>query len=300
MRNDTVANPSAVRTIGIKCLLLNCMLAGIKIACGLIGNSHSVVADGIHTLSDALTDIALITGTLFWGRPPDNCHPYGHRRIETLITGAIGAALFAVALGIAWNALERLREGPQSPPGLIALAAALFSIIIKEAMYHWSNAAGRRLKSTALAANAWHQRSDALSSIPVAAAVGANLLAPSLWFVDSLAALLVSTLIIKAAWDICRPALKELIDAGADGRIVERISGLALQIAGVRQVHAVRTRYIAGNMVVDLHVLIDPHLSVLDGHTIAQEVERRLLEEGPDIVDVLVHIEPFETGNMRA
>jgi cation diffusion facilitator family transporter len=282
------------------CLLLNCLLAGIKILCGLVGNSYSVVADGVHTLSDALTDIALITGTLFWGRPPDHSHPYGHRRIETLTTGLIGAALLAAALGIAWNALEGLYAGPQAPPGLIAFAAALLSIIVKEAMYRWSNKAGRRLKSNALTANAWHQRSDALSSIHVAIAVGANLLAPSLWFVDSLAALLVSALIIKAAWDVACPALKELIDAGADERFVEHISSLARQVEGVRQVHAVRTRYVAGNMLVDLHVLVDPYLSVHDGHTIAQKVEKSLLEAEADIIDVLVHIEPVETGDRPA
>jgi cation diffusion facilitator family transporter len=300
MERDTVSNPSAVRTIGIKCLLLNCLLAGIKITCGLVGNSHSVVADGVHTLTDTLTDIALITGTLFWGRPPDRCHPYGHRRIETLTTGVIGAVLFAAALGIAWDALECLLAGPQAPPGLIALAAALLSILVKESMYRWSSSAGRRLKSNALTANAWHQRSDALSSIPVAVAVAVNVMAPSLWFIDSFAALLVSIMIIKAAWKVACPALKELMDAGADGRIVSRINVLALQVAGVRQVHAVRTRYVAGSMLVDLHVLVDPGLSVRDGHAIAQKVEHRLLEADTDIIDVLVHIEPAKAGDIPA
>jgi cation diffusion facilitator family transporter len=300
MERDTVSTPSAVRTIGIVCLLLNCLLAGIKITCGLVGNSHSVVADGVHTLTDTLTDIALITGTLFWGRPPDRCHPYGHRRIETLTTGVIGAVLFAAALGIAWDALECLLAGPQAPPGLIALAAALLSILVKESMYRWSSSAGRRLKSNALKANAWHQRSDALSSIPVAVAVAANVMAPSLWFIDSFAALLVSMMIIKAAWKVACPALKELMDAGADGRIIDHISGLALQVDGVRQVHAIRTRYVAGNMLVDLHVLVDPDLSVRDGHAIAQEVKHMLLEADTDIIDVLIHIEPVETGDLPA
>ncbi len=300
MEQNTVSNASAVRSTGIVCLLLNCLLAAFKITCGLAGNSHSVVADGVHTLSDTLTDIALITGTLFWGRPPDRCHPYGHRRIETLTTGLIGTALFAAALGIAWNALEHLLAGPQTPPGFIAFAAALISIIVKETMYRWSSTASRRLKSNALAANAWHQRSDALSSIPVAAAVAVNVMAPSLWFIDSLAALLVSAMILKTAWNVACPALKELIDAGADERIVNYISSLALQVEGVRQVHAIRTRYVAGNMMVDLHILVDPGLSVRDGHSIAQKVELRLLKTETDIIDVLVHIEPFETRDIPA
>ena len=300
MKRTTVSNPSEVRKIGILCLLLNCLLAGIKITCGLVGNSHGVVADGVHTLTDTVTDIALITGTLFWARPPDRCHPYGHRRIETLTTGVIGAALLAAALGIVWNALTSLSAGPNSPPGMIAFAAALISIIVKEIMYRWSNTAGRRLKSNALAANAWHQRSDALSSVPVAAAVAANAMTPSLWFIDSIAALLVAAMIIKAAWTVAGPALKELIDAGADERIVERISSIALQVDGVRQVHAIRTRYVAGNMMVDLHVLVDPALSVQGGHTIAQAVEQRLLETDTSMIDVLVHIEPVETGDIPA
>ncbi len=294
MHTTPASNARAVRSVGLTCLVLNCLLAGIKITCGLSGNSHSVVADGVHTLSDALTDVAVVTGAIFWGRPPDRCHPYGHRRIETLITGLIGAALLAAALGIAWQALERLHEGPQDPPGIIALAAALLSIIVKESMYRWSAAAGRRLQSTALSANAWHQRSDALSSVPVAAAVAAHRIAPSLWYLDSVAALLVALLIIKAARDICRPALKELIDEGADTRMVQHISSRALQVAGVRQAHAVRTRYLAGSMLVDLHILVDPALSVRQGHAIAQEVERLLLNDGSNIIDVLVHVEPYE------
>jgi cation diffusion facilitator family transporter len=258
------------------------------------------VADGVHTLTDALTDLAVITGALFWGRPPDSCHPYGHRRIETLSTGMIGAALLITALGIGWQALERLHEGPQNPPGMIALAAAIVSIIVKEGMYRWSAAAGRRLKSPALTANAWHQRTDALSSVPVAAAVAANAAAPALWYLDSVAALLVALVIIKAAFDICRPAIRELMDAGADARVVQHISAQALQVAGVRQVHAVRTRSVAGSMLVDLHVLVDPALNVRDAHTIAQQVEQCLLDEGSDIVDVLVHIEPAEQERGRA
>jgi cation diffusion facilitator family transporter len=300
MEQKSASNPSSVRTIGIACLVLNCLLAAVKITCGSLGNSHAVVADGVHTLTDTLTDIALITGTLFWGRPPDRCHPYGHRRIETLTTVIIGAALLAAALGIAWKALVALHAGPQPPPGLIALGAALLSIIVKETMYRWSSAAGRRLKSPALTANAWHQRSDALSSIPVAAAVAANTLAPSLWFIDSIAALLVSVLIIKTAWDIALPALKELIDAGADRHVVDNITTLALQVEGVRQVHAVRTRYVSDTMLVDLHVLVDPELRVREGHEIARRVEQHLLEAGPDIVDVLVHIEPFEAQDTHA
>jgi len=298
MNATHTSNAGTVRMIGSICLLCNLLLAAIKIAAGLAGNSQGVAADGVHTLSDALTDIVLVTGTLFWGRPPDQSHPYGHRRIETLVTGLIGAALLAAALGIGWQALQRLHEGPQAPPGMIALAAALLSIVVKEAMYRWASTAGRHLKSTALSANAWHQRSDALSSIPVAAAVAANRLAPSLWFLDSVAALLVAVLITKVAWDICRPALRELADEGADARQVQHITALAMQVAGVRQVHAVRTRSVAGSILVDLHVLVDPCLSVHEGHEIAREVERRLLDDGPDIVDALVHIEPDEPDHI--
>jgi cation diffusion facilitator family transporter len=300
MERNTVSDPSEIRKIGIICLLLNCLLACIKITCGLVGSSHSVVADGVHTLTDTLTDIALISGTLFWGRPPDRCHPYGHRRVETLVTGLIGAVLFLAALGIGWQALQRLYEGPQTPPGVIALGAAILSILVKETTYRWSSAAGRRLKSSALAANAWHQRSDALSSIPVAAAVAINRLAPSLWFLDSVAALLVAVLIAKVSWNICRPAFKEVMDAGADRHIVENISSLALQVEGVKEVHAIRTRYVAGNMMVDLHVLVDPALSVREGHAIVQKVEHCLLQKEADIIDVLVHVEPVETDDVPA
>lgn len=300
MNQTHASTAGTVRKIGIACLLLNLLLAAAKIAAGLAGNSQGVVADGVHTLSDTLTDIALVTGTLFWGRPPDRCHPYGHRRIETLTTALIGAALLAAAIGIGWQAVRGLHAGPQAPPGMIALAAAVLSIVLKEAMYRFTSAAGRRLKSTALSANAWHQRSDALSSVPVAAAVAVNRLAPSLWFLDSVAALLVAVLIARAAWNICRPAIGELADAGADARAVQLISSLALKVDGVRQVHAVRTRAVAGSMLVDLHVLVDPGLSVHEGHEISRRVKSRLLDEGPDIVDVLVHIEPAAPEDIPA
>jgi len=273
-------------------LLCNLLLAAAKAAAGILGHSQAVLADALHSLTDSVTDIAVILGVRYWTAPADDDHPHGHGRIETLITVVIGLAIGAVAIGMGTQAIRGLRHGPDVAPSGIALVVAMISIVVKEILYRWTARVGREVRSPALVANAWHHRSDAISSIPAAVAVSVTLIDPEWAVVDRVGAVVVCLLILQASWRILRPALDQLIDAGAPAADRRRIEELALQVDGVESAHAVRTRYVGADLAVDLHVEVDGGLSVAEGHVIAVAVRRKLLEEGPNVNDALVQIEP--------
>jgi len=273
-------------------LTVNVLLSALKMAGGVLGSSQAIIADGVHSLSDSSTDIAILIGVRFWSRPPDESHPYGHRRIETVVTVFIGLALIAVAFGLIGNAIATFQQPHPKTPHWLALAAALVSIVSKEILYRWTVTVGKRIKSSAVLANAWHHRSDAFSSIPTAMAVAIVLFRPSLGFLDHLAAVVVSFFILRVAWNVILPALKQLVDSGASRKDCKQIRSISLATQGVQRVHAIRTRYVGPELLVDLHVLVDPNITVGQGHYIAGQVKWRLLSEGPGVVDVIVHLEP--------
>ncbi|MFV2072905.1 MAG: cation diffusion facilitator family transporter [Thermoanaerobaculales bacterium] len=284
---------SEVRRAGWVGLLCNLMLSVVKVVAGIVGNSQAVVADALHSLTDSLTDIAVILGVRYWTAPADEEHPHGHGRIETLVTVVIGVTVGMVAVGMGWKAILSLRHRPESGPAVIALAAALLSVVVKEVLYRWTAKIGHRVHSPALVANAWHHRSDAISSIPAALAVAAALIHPAWAIVDRIGAIVVCAFILQASWSILRPALDQLIDAGAPAAERRHIEELACDVDGVEAAHAVRTRYVGARLAVDMHVEVDGGLSVGEGHAIAKAVKTRLIEEGPHVVDVVVQIEPF-------
>ncbi len=288
------ANIAKVRRVTITGLALNIVLAVIKFTGGILGSSQAVVADAVHTLSDSVTDIAILVSVKHWSKPPDDCHPYGHRRIETLITALIAFSLFAVGTGILYQACVTLREQHDCPPGWIAFAAAVISIVSKETLFRWSARIGKKINSPAIVANAWHHRSDALSSLPAALAVAGAAVNPSWWILDHIGAVIVSVFIFKAAWDIGRPAFSELIDAGASKAITRQIEALVRPVAGVRDIHAIRSRRTGSGLHIDLHMLVDPLLTVREGHDIATAVKEMLIKQGPGIIDAVIHIEPYE------
>ena len=283
---------SRVSRVGWVGLLCNLALAAAKAAAGILGHSQAVLADALHSLTDSVTDIAVILGVRFWTAPADEDHPHGHGRIETLITVVIGLAVGAVAVGMGVQAIRGLRHDPGTAPTAIALVVALVSIAVKEVLYRWTAKVGREVRSPALEANAWHHRSDAISSIPAAVAVAVTLIDPGWAVVDRVGAVVVCLLILQASWRILRPALDQLIDAGAPAADRRRIEELALQVDGVEAAHAVRTRYVGADLAVDLHVEVDGGLSVGEGHAVAVAVRRKLIEEGPNVIDALVQIEP--------
>lgn len=293
----TEKNPSlqinAIRRVTWVGLIANVLLSAFKIVAGTIGASQAVVADGVHSLSDTTTDLAVLIGVRYWTAPPDETHPHGHRKIETLITVFIGFALAIVALGLGYNALTTINVKHAEPPGMIALIAALFSIISKEILYRWNVSVGTRIKSSAVIANAWHHRSDGLSSIPVAIAVAGTRFAPEWYFLDHVGAALVCIFILQAAWKIAWPALNQIADSGGNPEVCRQIEKLCMDTEGVIEVHKCRTRYMGVGLQVDIHILVKPDITVREGHDISEAVQQKLLKEGPEVLDAIIHIEPY-------
>jgi len=283
-----------VRRVGWVGLVSNLALAAAKLTAGVIGHSHAVVADAVHSLTDAVTDVAIIAGVRYWSAPADTRHPYGHGRIETLVTIVIGSLLAALAVGLVWDAVLGRDRAGRLPPTQIALAAAVVSIVVKEALFRWTRAVGLRVKSPAVLANAWHHRSDALSSIPAALAVAAAAFNPDWIVVDRIGAVVVCLFIFHAGWKIVSPAIGQLVDTGAPEADRQRIEQIALAVKGVMSAHALRTRFVGPKLAVDLHVEVDPALSVAEGYEIGKSVRSELIANGPDVSDVLVQVEPYQ------
>ena len=266
---------SSIRSVTLWGMALNLLLSGLKFVIGLVFSSQACIADAIHSLSDSVTDLAVIIGVRYWSEPADADHPHGHQRIEAIITLFIGVALALV--------------------GAKMMYGAIASIIVKEWLYHWTVAVGRRCRSQAVIANAWHHRSDAFSSIPVAVTTLLCRLFPEqLTHLDACAAVIVSLLLIKAACDIAWPAVQELTDRGAALPVRRRILDIAHQVEGVRDVHDLRTRRLGDHLDIDIHILVDPDLTVQQGHDICNRVANRLRgEEDLHIADILTHLEPW-------
>ncbi len=286
------AHTREAKQITIAGMVVNLLLSGAKFALGILGHSQAVVADAVHSLSDMATDLLVLFGIKLWSAPADKRHPYGHQRIETIVTLAISILLVLVAFEIGWKAIERLGEPVDTPPLAFAVLGPLVSIIAKEILFRKTRSVGKHIHSSALIANAWHHRSDALSSIPALVTVGFAALDPRWAFLDALGAVLVAGLIVKVAWEIAWPALSELSERGAGDEDLRAISRLAQSVDGVFSIHRLRSRRLGTGWFVDLHVLVDGNLSVREGHDIATVVQNLLLEQGPSVADVTVHIEP--------
>ncbi len=274
----------------------NILLAAFKVAAGWFGHSQAVVADGIHSITDTITDVAVILGSYYWARPADDSHPYGHKRLETTVSIFIGGVLFLAGAGIGWDAVTSVYKPHEKHPGLIAFAAAAASIVIKEFLYQWNIRVGNRINSVSLTANAWHHRLDAFSSIPVLVAVGVALAYPQWHLLDHLAAFFVAILICYAAIRIILSGFRELVDQGAPTEVCEQIKQLVKDHPAARQVHNVRTRYAGNLLCVDLHVVVDSQMTVYEGHRVAEQIKQLLLHQGPEILDAEVHIEPEEAA----
>jgi cation diffusion facilitator family transporter len=284
-----------VRRVTIWGLILNIVLTVLKIVIGYFGGSTSVVADGVHSLSDCSTDVAVIVGVKYWDKAPDDDHPYGHRRIEAMTSVFIGIVLGLVGILLIYNAMLKLHSQQFLVPEWSAFIIAIISIVTKEILYRWTKIKSEELKSNALKANAWHHRSDAISSIPVAIAIGFTKYDPSWKMLDPIASIAVSAFILNAAYTIVWPSLCELSDSGASEAKLKDIEKLVSSVEGIQSIHALRTRYQGNGLYVDLHIQVDPDITVKEGHDIAAKAKYLLIEQGPDIKDVLVHVEPGES-----
>jgi len=263
-----------------------------KLAAGYVAQSQALIADGVHSLSDLLTDAIVIFASREANREADAEHPYGHARIETAGTVGLAISLLLVATGVGFDAVRRLFDPDLLlRPTVLALWVALGSVVVKEALYHYTMRSARRLRSELLAANAWHSRSDAVSSLVVIAGVGGAL--AGLPYVDAVAAVVVAALIARIGIRLAWSSVGELIDTGLDRARVDAISSAILEVDGVAALHTLRTRRMAGKALVDVHILLrDPRLSVSEGHQISEIVRARLIERIEEVSDVMVHIDP--------
>jgi cation diffusion facilitator family transporter len=271
-----------------------------KFVVGIIGNSRALVADAFHSASDFSTDIAILIGSRFWNQPPDSDHPYGHRRIETLMSIVIGLVLASVGVFLVYDAVEALRAGKKSSPTLIAAAIAFVSIVVKEWLYRYTLNVGKRIKSSATIANAWHHRSDAISSIPVVIAIAVSYAFPQLYFLDSIGAILVSIFILQAAFKIAWPGISEVIDRGASKEVEEKLRRMATNVPEVQSVHELRTRYSGGSLYVDLHIVLSPKITLQKAHAISNRVRDNFLASDLDILEVLIHLDPHDDSEEDA
>ncbi|MEJ2360095.1 MAG: cation diffusion facilitator family transporter [Gammaproteobacteria bacterium] len=267
------------------------LLGIVKIVAGFLSTSTALIADGVHSLSDLFTDFIVIYAAKHSHREADAEHPYGHGRIETLATVALGLALLAVAVGIAWDAIVSLFH-PENlwQPGVLALVVACLSIVIKEGLFHYSMRIARKYRSNMLKANAWHSRTDAISSVIVVIGILGSM--AGLHYLDAIAAVGVAVMIIKVSWDLIWHSLRELIDTGLEPDRVAEIRSSILQVDGVKALHVLRSRRMGGDALVDVHIQVAPMISVSEGHHISETVRERVIDEIDEVADVMVHIDP--------
>ena len=282
---------SEIRRLTLIGGVLDLFLGFVKVLVGYIGNSQALIADGIHSLSDLITDVLVLVATKHSAQAADEGHPYGHDRIQTLVSLALAGSLGIIAIVIAWDAVIRI-VSPESLllPGFWPLAVAAISVVSKEGYFQYVVRHPSATTSRMLYANAWHSRSDALSSLAVIVGVG-GVLAGFAW-ADAFAAIVVAGLLLVVAYRIGREGAEELIDSAASPVLNANMRKTILSIEGVRDSHELRTRRMADKVLADVHIRVDPLISVSEGHRIGDEVMDALKTRFPEVGDVVVHIDP--------
>lgn len=297
MEKTANSNTRMIYKITLVGSVVNLLLVIIKFIGGTIGRSSALLADAVHSLSDFLTDIIVIVFVRIAGKPQDETHDYGHGKYETLATIIIGVILLFVGIKLCVdNALliSRAVRGEVLPrPEIIALIVAAISIVAKEALYHYSVIRGRSINSKALVANAWHHRSDALSSIGTLVGIAGAMFLGERWrILDPIAAVVISALIIKVAVQIMKPCVDELLERSLPPETESEISNIMLSTPGVRAMHHLRTRRIGNNIAIEAHIKMDGGISLTDAHEIASEVERELRQKYGSETHIGLHMEP--------
>lgn len=270
-------------------LFLNLLLIALKLTAGILGHSEALIADAFHSFSDAVTDGLVLLGLRWSSRPSDQHHPYGHGKIETLTTLFVGLAIIGVAARIGYGGFTAL-FGTPARPSFLPLVAALVSIVTKELLYRYTVIKGRQLSSKVLVANAWHHRSDAISSLIAIAGVAGSM--AGITILDPLAAIVVTALIAYVGIKIMISTVGELVDASADANLVRIIEETASAVPGVANVHGVRARYVGPWVTVQLHLVVAPKASVEESHALAHQVEEAIVEQIGEVRDVVIHVEP--------
>jgi len=283
------------RRVTVTGLVINILLSAGKILTGILGGSSAIIADGFHSLSDLGSDIAVLWGISAAKQPPDHDHHYGHSRYETILALFVGILLVVAALFIAGEAILTISQRHTVLRNWLPFYMAVASIILKEILYWWTRAVGKRFHNPTIIANAWHHRSDAFSSIAAALGIGGALIGGERWgFLDHLTAVLLSSFLVYIGIRIIRQSLQKLSDRAPEPKAIARLHQTISEIPGVKGFHAFRARQSgAGNLIeMDVHIQVDPEISVRAGHEIATKVEQEIRRSNPDVTSVVVHIEP--------
>lgn len=304
MKEKKEKSEEAVREAGIYRVTLvgsvvNLLLLVFKFVAGILGHSAAMLADAVHSLSDFVTDIIVIVFVRISSKPEDEGHDYGHGKYETLATAIIGLVLLFVGFGILWNGATSIWDfwqgGELKEPGMLALWAALVSILFKELLYKYTVLKGRRLNSQAVVANAWHHRSDALSSIGTAVGIGGAILLGERWLIlDPLAAVVVSLFIMKVAIQLLVPCVEELLEKSLPAEVEEKIKQEILAFPGVTSPHHLRTRRIGSSYAIEVHIRMDGQITLEEAHHTATAIENRLKSEFGSRTYINIHVEPVK------
>ncbi len=284
-----------VMHISFLSIIGNTLLSFLKLLAGLLANSGAMMSDAIHSASDVFSTIVVIIGVKISGKESDKEHPYGHERLECVAAIVLATILAVTGLGIGWAALQKILEADYdnlAVPGVLALAAAILSIVVKEAMFWYTRAGAKRIDSGALMADAWHHRSDALSSVGALVGIGgARLGFPIL---DPVASLIICAFIEKAAFEIFMDAVDKMVDKACDEETEEQMLGCVLRQAGVIAVDLLQTRTFGNKIYVDVEIRADGNIPLREAHDIAETVHDTIEREFPKVKHIMVHVNPAD------
>jgi cation diffusion facilitator family transporter len=276
---------------------VNILLVAGKLAGGFFGHSHALIADAMESLADIISSVIVWRAVVLAAEPPDREHPYGHGKAEAIATAVVSTILLLAALGIAINAGRQVFES-REPPRAFTLYILIGVVVVKELVFRYASQQARLAESGAVKADAWHHRSDAITSLAAAIGISVCLLGGARWvYADDAAALFAAAIIGWNGWLLLRPALDELMDAAPSAVLLAQIRATAAEVAGVQAVEKCQARKTGFQYLVDMHIEVDPEMTVQQGHGIAHQVKSRVREAVPLVNDVLVHVEPGKRGN---
>lgn len=275
-------------------IFINLFLSAVKLLAGIVARSGAMISDAAHSASDVLSTVVVILGMRAASKASDREHPFGHERMECVAALVLSGALLITGLGIGWAGIKKIfMEDPESLPipGALALIAAVVSIVVKEGMYHYTRAAAKKIDSPALMADAWHHRSDALSSIGAAIGIGGARL--GLPILDPIASLVICVMIAKAAYDIFRDAVSKMVDQSCDEDTEEAIRGCAMAHEGVKRVDQILTRRFGNRVYIEMEIAMDGSLSLRESHSIAERVHADVEAAFPEVKHIMIHVNPI-------
>lgn len=276
--------------VSIITVIINTVLAIFKVIAGIVGKSSAMIADGIHTFSDIATTVVVIIGLKISNKDADEKHPYGHEKFEPEISKIVSLLLAGTGVFLAYNSIQILLSGNLDTPKPIALYAALTSIVVKEGMYWYTIITARKVKSIAMEADAWHHRSDAISSIGTLIGIaGARM---GFKFLDPVAGVIVSLILIKVGVEFYLKATGQLVDQSADDEVIEQIKEVAASIEGVKEINDLKTRKFGNKIYVDIEIQVDRRITVEEGHHIANLVHDSIEGTIEDVKHCMIHVEP--------